>query len=72
MPESEGITMRFLMSLALMLLASSAFAADVLYISVAEEKRIAVYQINSMSGELSKIGDVATTRRPDDSPAEDP
>jgi 6-phosphogluconolactonase len=56
--------MQFLIALAALFFASSALAADVVYISVAEEKRIAIYQIDSSDGKLTKVGDASTTGEP--------
>ncbi len=56
--------MRFLMSFAPLLVAPSVFAADVVYVSIAGEKRIEVYQIKSNGGELRRIWDIFTTGEP--------
>lgn len=50
--------------LALLLFAAPAFAADVVYISVAGEKRIAIYQIDPIDGRLTHVGDTPTTGEP--------
>ena len=39
-------------------------AADVVYVSVAGEKRIAVYQIDSADGRLTHVGETSTTGEP--------
>jgi 6-phosphogluconolactonase len=39
-------------------------AADVVYVSIAGEKRIAIYQIDSADGRLTRVGDTATTGEP--------
>lgn len=56
--------MRILSALAGMLLASSAMAADVVYVSVAAEKRIAVYQIDTATGNLTHVDDCSTSGEP--------
>src|SRR5947209_1906289 len=58
------MTMRPLSTLAVMLLAASASAADVLYVSVAADKRIAIYRIDPANGRLTRVGDGATTGEP--------
>jgi 6-phosphogluconolactonase len=55
---------RFLTMLALPLFTVPAFATDVVYVSVAGVKRIAIYQIDSASGRLTQIGNMATTGEP--------
>ncbi len=56
--------MRYLYTLAALLLGSPAFAADVLYVSVAGEKRIAIYHIDPAAGRLTRVGDVPTPGEP--------
>jgi 6-phosphogluconolactonase len=56
--------MRYLSTLAALLIGSPAFAADVLYVSVAGEKRIAIYQVDSAEGRLTRVGDVSTPGEP--------
>ena len=56
--------MRYLSTLAALLLGSPAFAADVLYVSVAGEKRIAIYHVDSAEGRLTRVGDASTTGEP--------
>jgi 6-phosphogluconolactonase len=56
--------MRFLSVLLAMLIPASAFAADVVYISVAGDKRIAVYRIAAADGRLAHVDDCATTGEP--------
>jgi 6-phosphogluconolactonase len=56
--------MRWLSVLPALLCAGSAFAADVVYVSVAGEKRIAIYQIASADGRLTPVGNVSTTGEP--------
>src|SRR5262249_21363537 len=58
-----GDVMRF-GALMAMLLATPAFAADVLYVSVAGDKRIAIYQIDPANGALTFVGDVNTPGEP--------
>jgi 6-phosphogluconolactonase len=55
--------MRYLITLSVLLFAASAFAADVVYVSVAGEKRIEIYGIDG-SGGLMKAGAIATTGEP--------
>jgi 6-phosphogluconolactonase len=56
--------MRCLSALTALLLASPAFAVDVVYVSVAGEKRIAIYQVGADDGRLTRVGDVSTTGEP--------
>lgn len=56
--------MRSLIALSALLSPASAIAADVVYISVAGEKRIAIYQVDSADGRLSRVGDISTTGEP--------
>jgi 6-phosphogluconolactonase len=55
---------RCLSALTALLFAAPAFAADVLYVSLKGEKRIAVFQIDSDNGRLTHVGDVSTTAEP--------
>jgi 6-phosphogluconolactonase len=55
--------MHYLCALAVLLVGASAFAADVVYVSVAGEKRIDVYNIDA-SGGLTKAGAIATAGEP--------
>ncbi len=45
-------------------LAAPAMAADVLFISVAGEKRIAVYSVETKNGRLATVGDIKTAGEP--------
>jgi 6-phosphogluconolactonase len=56
--------LRFLGILTVLLSATPAFANDVLYISVAGDKRIALYRINPADGKLAHVADTATTGEP--------
>ena len=56
--------MRCLSVLAALLSIAPTFAADVVYVSVAGEKRIAIYQIDSADGRLTRVGDTPTTGEP--------
>ncbi len=56
--------MRYLSGLTALLFAASAFAADVVYISVAGEKRIAIYQVDPADGRLTHVGDASTAGEP--------
>ena len=56
--------MRYLNVLTALLFAAPALAADVVYVSVAGEKRIAIYQIDAKDGRLTRVGDVSTTGEP--------
>jgi 6-phosphogluconolactonase len=56
--------MRCLTALAVFLSASSVFALDVVYVSVAGDKRIAIYELVAADGKLTRIGDIATTGEP--------
>lgn len=55
--------MRFLCALMSLFLTAPAFGTDVLYVSVAGEKRIAIYQIDG-KGRLTHVGDASTTGEP--------
>jgi 6-phosphogluconolactonase len=56
--------MRYLSALTALLFAGAAFAADVVYVSVAGEKRIAIYQVDSADGRLTHVGDASTAGEP--------
>ena len=56
--------MRFLSVLPALLIAASANAVDIVYVSVAGEKRIAIYQIDSGEGRLTRVGDASTAGEP--------
>lgn len=56
--------MRYLSTLMALLIAPPAFALDVVYVSVAGDARIAIYQVDSADGRLTHVGDVATTGEP--------
>ena len=56
--------MRCLSVLTALLFSSPAIAAEVVYVSVAGEKRIAIYQIDAASGRLTRVGDASTTGEP--------
>ena len=56
--------MRFLSVLPALLIADSAYAVDVVYVSVAGEKRIAIYQIDSGEGRLTRVADASTAGEP--------
>ncbi len=55
--------MRYLSVLMALLFPASAFAADVVYVSVAADKRIALYRI-AADGQLTHVSDCATTGEP--------
>jgi 6-phosphogluconolactonase len=55
---------RYFSALIAMLFAAPAFADDVLYVSVAGEKRIAIYQVDSADGHLTRVGEVSTAGEP--------
>ena len=56
--------MQWIIAILGILVASSAFASDFVFISVAGEKRIATYQMNSSDGQLTKVSDVTTAGEP--------
>ena len=56
--------MRCLMALAVLLMTGTAFALDVVYVSVAGDKRIAVYHLDAADGKLTHVSDIATTGEP--------
>jgi 6-phosphogluconolactonase len=55
---------RYLCALTALFCAAPAFAADVVYVSVAGEKRIAIYQVDSADGRLTHVGDASTAGEP--------
>jgi hypothetical protein len=55
---------RSLIGLTALLAAVPALAADVVYVSVAGEKRIAICQIDSSDGRLTHVGHAFTTGEP--------
>ncbi len=56
--------MRYISTLIALLLPAPAFAADVVYVSVAGEKRIAIYQVDAADGGLTHAGDASTAGEP--------
>jgi 6-phosphogluconolactonase len=56
--------MRFHALLTALLLAAPAFADDVVYVSVAGEKRIAIFKLDAKDGRLTPAGDMATSGEP--------
>lgn len=56
--------MRYIGALTSLLFAAQAFAADVVYVSVAGEKRIAIYQVDSTEGRLTHVGNASTAGEP--------
>ena len=56
--------MRYLYALSALLFALPAFALDVVYVSVAGEKRISIYKIDSADGGLAHVGDASTAGEP--------
>jgi 6-phosphogluconolactonase len=56
--------MRFHALLAVLLFAAPTFADDVVYLSVAGEKRIAIFKLDSKDGRLTLDGDMATSGEP--------
>ena len=55
---------RYISTRPALLLPAPAFAADVVYVSVAGEKRIAIYQVDSADGHLTRVGEVSTAGEP--------
>jgi 6-phosphogluconolactonase (cycloisomerase 2 family) len=58
------IQVRFLIMLASLFTAAPTFAAEFVYVSVAGEKRIAIYRIDSNDGSLTNVGNVSTAGEP--------
>jgi 6-phosphogluconolactonase len=56
--------MRFSTLLAAFLSAGPTLAGDVVYVSVAGEKRIAIYQLDARDGKLTPAGDIVTAGEP--------
>ena len=56
--------MRTLVSLFAFLAATPGFAADVVYVSVAGEKRIAIFKLDSGDGRLTPAGEISTSGEP--------
>ena len=56
--------MRFLSILASLVFVPLTFAVNVVYVSFAGEKRIAIYQIDPREGRLTRVGNLSTTGEP--------